>query len=107
MEYVCNYCNTNFGNHKTEYRNHRKTCEYKPTEYICEFCGKKFNRAGVYTAHKEYQCILNPDKKEQRHVCGFKIHQDKYGIASKEGGWNCACGENFRTRRLLEAHKKA
>lgn len=106
MEYICNYCNTSFGNHKTEYRNHRKTCKCKPVEYTCEFCGKKFNRAGVYTAHKEYQCTLNPDKKEQKHVCGFKIHQEKYGATSKEGGWNCVCGENFRTKRLLEAHKK-
>lgn len=107
MEYICNYCNTSFGNHKTEYRNHRKTCKCKPVEYTCEFCGKKFNRAGVYTVHKGYQCTLNPDKKEQKHVCGFNVHNDKFGHKSKPGGWECPyCHEIFRTRRLFKEHNK-
>ena len=101
MEYICSYCKKNFGNHKTEYREHRKICECKPNEYVCEFCGKKFSRAGVYTAHRDYQCILNPDKKEQRHVCGFKIHSKR-----KPGGWKCEiCGSVFETRSLLSEHK--
>lgn len=55
----------------------------------CEYCGKKFES--------------KLDLKKHLRVCDKKSFRGK---KSKEGGWNCSCGENFRTRSLLEAHKK-
>ena len=106
MEYICSYCNQNFGNHKTEYRKHIKNCILKPNSYNCSFCGKIFKNKGSMIMHEIYNCDNNPNKKEQKHVCGFKIHQEKFGSFSKKGGWDCYCGLNFRTRRELEKHKK-
>lgn len=107
MEYVCSYCKDMFLSRES-YRQHRKVCKSKPLNYTCDFCGRVFSNAGTYALHKEYHCNLNPNRKEQKHVCGFKIHQEKLGITtSKPGGWNCGCGENFRTRRELERHKKS
>lgn len=102
MEYICNYCGKNFGNHKTEYRAHIKVCTEKPLFYKCQYCGKKFIKKGSCVNHELHQCNKNLNKIEYQHVCNFP----KNGVPSKEGGWTCICGKNFKTRKLLLEHKK-
>lgn len=106
MEYICNYCGKSFGNHKTLFRAHRKVCDCKPDKFICDFCGKEFTKKATCVMHMKYHCKANPEKLEQNHVCGFKIHQERFGASSKKDGWQCNCGKVFRVRRELEQHKK-
>ena len=104
MEYIC-LCGKNFGNHKSAFREHNKVCVDKPTNYECKFCGKTFNRKGVCVFH-ENNCNENPNKLYTANRTGRRGFLGKE-LPSKEGGWDCVCGENFRTRRLLQEHKKA
>ena len=103
MEYICVWCHKNFGNHKTEYRKHIKECKEKPEVLKCKFCSKECKSFGFLKIHEEYQCKLNPNKKEQKHTNNLpKASKRK----TKEGGWTCLCGLFFRTRKELFAHKK-
>ena len=68
--------------------------------FICENCGKEHN--GSYGSGRfcsdSCKCSYNV-KKRKKHVCNFNKE-------TKEGGWNCKCGLNFKTRKLLNLHRK-
>lgn len=108
MEYICNYCNKNFGNHQTEYRKHRKVCDCKPEFFECKFCHRKFSRAGACASHEKHDCALNPDREKFERYSIFK--DPNFDSASinhpKEDGWTCRCGKNFRVRQELQDHRK-
>ena len=68
--------------------------------FVCENCGKYHN--GNYGSGRfcsnHCKCSYNV-KKRKKHVCNFKKK-------TKEGGWTCKCGLNFKTRKLLNLHRK-
>ena len=105
MEYIC-LCGKNFGNAKKAFRAHNKACQDKPKSFNCQFCGKEISKKGALAYH-ELRCDLNPNRetnvKKMSNNGGGTSGKE---LPSKEGGWNCSCGKNFRTRRLLTAHKK-
>ena len=67
---------------------------------ICEFCGIEHD--GFFGTGRF--CSDNC----RRRYCASKNlkHKNNFKKPSKEGGWNCSCGLNFKTRRLLQKHRK-
>lgn len=65
--------------------------------FICENCSKEHD--GSYGSGR-FCC------KECKQRFVSDIGRKFITLKTKEGGWNCLCGLNFRTRRLLQAHKK-
>lgn len=103
MEYIC-LCGKNFGNAKTAFREHNKNCKNKPTEFICSYCNRAFSKKGTCVFH-ENNCSENPNcTKSVSHKGSPGPHKSR---KIKENGWECPlCKNTFRTRRLLEEHKK-
>lgn len=63
----------------------------EPDKFICQFCGKQFNRPCNLSAHSK-TCVKNPNR--------ISLHK------RKEGGWICSvCGLIFQTRAEHNTHK--
>lgn len=70
-------------------------------EYICKYCGKSFTRKCIKVNHELHQCKKNPN------VVFINYKQsESHKDLGKKGGWDCICGNNFRTRKLLKEHQK-
>lgn len=74
-------------------------------EFYCENCGKLHDgRYGSGRFCSEHCRYSHMSKKVKRRVNNLPLHPK---TRSKPGGWTCnLCGKVYRTRRLLEEHKK-
>lgn len=78
------HCVCQFAGKQT--KDHKKGSKRPRIEYICDICHMSFLGLEKYKAHKA--------------KCTRKT-------LAKEGGWICSiCSSNFRTRRLLQEHRK-
>lgn len=85
----------------------------KVKQFKCD-CGKYFTKRGLVEHHKTCEIFRSSllEKRKKFGSLGGKSSRSgkrKTGyikVNSKKGGWNCECGQNFRTRRLLNGHKK-
>lgn len=81
----------------------------KAKQFKCD-CGECFTKRGLVEHHKVCEVFKKASLERKRSV-GRSSHSSKRRTGyeksnSKEGGWNCECGQNFRTRKLLNEHKK-
>lgn len=78
------------------------------------YCGEYFTKRGLVEHHKTcevFKKTLLEKRKQFGSLGGKSSHNGRrktgyINVNSKEGGWTCECGQNFRTRRLLNEHKK-
>ena len=83
-KFCSKHCACQFAGKQT--KDHKKGAKCPRIKYICDICHASFLGQEAYRLHKA--------------KCTKKV-------LARESGWNCTiCGSNFRTRKLLQEHRK-
>lgn len=81
----------------------------KAKQFKCD-CGECFTYRGLVIHHKTCEVFkkASQERKQQAasHNGSCKRKTGYTRTDSRKGGWDCECGQNFRTRKLLNEHKK-
>lgn len=83
-KFCSKHCACQFAGKQT--KQHGKGIKRPRVKYVCSVCNNVFLGETSYRKHKSKCTVKN---------------------IAKDGGWNCTvCGSNFRTRALLQEHRK-